>query len=492
MMSGYIIIVAVMLSSLVGGCSDDTSKFVVGVSQHKGGVRSQQLLRELEREALFYGDIELRSVNARNSSQRQAQQIMQFMDDGVDLLIITPNDADTVGKMVDLAAERNIPTVLTDRVTNSKKHTASITANNFEIGEAAANYIVERLSGGGRVLELGGADHITSNREIHRGFRRVISKYPNIKRNTIINIGREQEDAVRTVDSVIVCGEQFDVVFAHNDFIAYGAYLAAERHNINDKIIFIGVGGLNGNSQQGLRLVVNGILEASFSQPTTGDVVMKTTHNILTGQTFKRNKRQSAEMLTKANATLAILNEKQAEMLDYRIDNLKGRLTQSEEQSLVERYKSFIILIVAIVVILLLLLYLRYLKLNAPTIATLESVNTSVEVDSDDRYTAEEREFLNRFMGMVRGNVSNSDFGVDDMYEEMGLSRVQLFRTVKRLTEMSPNEILRLERLKQGDELLRTTSKTIAEIAYAVGYTAPSYFSKCYKEQFGLSPTEVR
>ncbi|MFR9651900.1 MAG: substrate-binding domain-containing protein [Rikenellaceae bacterium] len=488
----YISILAIIVLCLLGSCTNTDKRYIVGVSQHKGGVRSQQLYRELEREALFYGDIELRRATANNSSKLQSEQIQHFIDQGVDLLIISPNDADTIGRMVDLAAERSIPTVLTERMTNSKNHSASITAENIEIGESAAKYIHERLSGRGSVLELCGGDHITSNREIHRGFNRVISAYEGITTTSILNIGRMQEDAIRVVDSVIMQGGSFDVIFAHNDFIAYGAYLAAERHNIADEIIFIGVGGLNGNSQQGLRLVMNGILEASFSQPTTGDVVMKTAHNILTNQKFKRNKRQQTEMLTKANVNTALLREQQAEMLNYRIDNLKGRLSQSEEYGLVGRYKFIIISIIAAVIILFLLLYVRYVKASAPTIATLEAVNLSVTEESDDRYTVQEREFINQFKSIIDSNISNSEFGIEQMYAQMGLSRVQLFRKVKALTEMSPSEMLRLERLKQGDILLRTTSKTMAEIAYDVGFSAPSYFSKCYKEQYGVTPTEVR
>ncbi len=109
-----------------------------------------------------------------------------------------------------------------------------------------------------------------------------------------------------------------------------------------------------------------------------------------------------------------------------------------------------------------------------------------------ERFTIEEQEFLSKFNHLIADNVPNSEFNVEDMFREMGLSRVQLFRKVRALIDMSPNEVLRIERLKMGDTLLRTTSKTMAEIAYEVGFSAPSYFSKCYKEHFGVSPTEVR
>ena len=74
----------------------------------------------------------------------------------------------------------------------------------------------------------------------------------------------------------------------------------------------------------------------------------------------------------------------------------------------------------------------------------------------------------------------------------MGLSRVQLYRKVKALTGSSPVELIRITRLKQAERLLKSKGKTIAEISYEVGFSSPSYFSKCYKEYFGLLPGEVK
>ena len=72
----------------------------------------------------------------------------------------------------------------------------------------------------------------------------------------------------------------------------------------------------------------------------------------------------------------------------------------------------------------------------------------------------------------------------------MGLSRVQLYRKIKALTNYAPNELLRIARLKKASALMSSSDMTIAEICYEVGFTSPSYFSKCYKEYFSESPTE--
>jgi len=74
----------------------------------------------------------------------------------------------------------------------------------------------------------------------------------------------------------------------------------------------------------------------------------------------------------------------------------------------------------------------------------------------------------------------------------MHLSRVQLYRKVKAVTGSTPVELLRTARLKRGYRLLLTTDKSVSEIAYEVGFTAPSYFTKCFKEEYGQLPGDVR
>ena len=87
--------------------------------------------------------------------------------------------------------------------------------------------------------------------------------------------------------------------------------------------------------------------------------------------------------------------------------------------------------------------------------------------------------------------MTDSDLSVETIGAELGLSRVQLYRKVKALTGLSPVELLRKARLQKAKELIKGTDKTIAEVAYEVGFTAPSYFTKCFKEEFGISPSDL-
>ncbi len=101
-----------------------------------------------------------------------------------------------------------------------------------------------------------------------------------------------------------------------------------------------------------------------------------------------------------------------------------------------------------------------------------------------------DKDFAERFRQLIEEHLTDSELGVEDLGSKMGMSRVQLYRKIKALTNYSPVELLRIARLKKASALLASTDKTISEITYEVGFTSPSYFTKCYKEYFGESPTD--
>ena len=112
-------------------------------------------------------------------------------------------------------------------------------------------------------------------------------------------------------------------------------------------------------------------------------------------------------------------------------------------------------------------------------------VRPSVRPDIDN-------EFYRRFAAYVQQEMSRADLTVEEMADEMGMSRVQLYRKLKALTNYSPAELLRNMRLKRAAELLRTTERNVSEIAYEVGFSSPSYFTKCYRDFFGEAPTDAQ
>lgn len=98
--------------------------------------------------------------------------------------------------------------------------------------------------------------------------------------------------------------------------------------------------------------------------------------------------------------------------------------------------------------------------------------------------------FLEKLRRLIDQRLSDPNLSVEELGEQIGLSRVQLYRKSKALCGYAPNELLRIARLKRASSLLASTDKTVAEITYEVGFSSPSYFTKCYKDYFGESPTE--
>jgi AraC-like DNA-binding protein len=113
--------------------------------------------------------------------------------------------------------------------------------------------------------------------------------------------------------------------------------------------------------------------------------------------------------------------------------------------------------------------------------------------DSDDSSeSTDDSPFISRFREVVEKRLGDSDLSVDDLAADMNLSRVQLYRKVKSITGSSPVELLRSARLKKAYQLLYTSDKSVSEVAYEVGFTAPSYFTKCFREEYGMVPGDVK
>ena len=123
---------------------------------------------------------------------------------------------------------------------------------------------------------------------------------------------------------------------------------------------------------------------------------------------------------------------------------------------------------------------------------TLMFSNTDEKAVFDKLSNETDKTFVSQLRKIIQENLGNSEFNVERIGDEIGLSRVQLYRKVKALTGHSPVEMLRKARLMRARHLLQTTDKSVSEVAYAVGFSTPSYFSKCYKEEFDLQPAQER
>ncbi|MFC2139920.1 response regulator [Bacteroidota bacterium] len=104
--------------------------------------------------------------------------------------------------------------------------------------------------------------------------------------------------------------------------------------------------------------------------------------------------------------------------------------------------------------------------------------------------TSADEKFLQKIIDYIETNISDTKLSVESMGKDIGLSRVQLYRKLHALTDQSVSEFIRTYRLKRAAQLLEQKKGNISEIAYEVGFNEPSYFTKCFKNQFGKSPSE--
>ena len=119
------------------------------------------------------------------------------------------------------------------------------------------------------------------------------------------------------------------------------------------------------------------------------------------------------------------------------------------------------------------------------------SEQQQVENENTPTINVRDQQFITHLHDVILNHLADSDLGVEDIGSEMNLSRVQLYRKVKALTGSSPVELIRKARLNQALQLLKSGEKSISEVAYETGFTSPSYFSKCFKDEYGIQPGEV-
>ena len=112
--------------------------------------------------------------------------------------------------------------------------------------------------------------------------------------------------------------------------------------------------------------------------------------------------------------------------------------------------------------------------------------------EGEERLAGSDEDLLNRFVQHIGDNMSDINLSIDDIASDMCMSRSNLFRKIKQITGMGPNEYMRLARLKRAAELLQERRHSIADICMLVGFNSPSYFSSCFKKQYGCLPKDYK
>ncbi len=496
----YLILLVVVLAS----CTEE-KVYKIGVSQCGAGQWREKVNNEmLAAQHLYEQTAEVSIACAYDDTERQIKQIDSLVSSGIDLLVVAPNEANQLADVIANVRKKGIPVIYFDRKATTDDYTAFIGGSNVEAGRTMGEYALSL--GGGFVMEITGAMSTSPAQERHEGFSKVMVAHPELK-YVCKQADWTSDEACRIVEEQIKTGEVPDIVFCHNDGMATGVYKAVVEQNIEGRIKIIGIDGLPG---EGIEYVQFGHQVGTYVYPTHGDKIVKLALDILTGHPYERENALKGILVTPENVNLVDLNSREMMAQNKDLIIVQDKLEQYfgwynlQRKMLVGSVITIIVLMMAIAMV-----WRAYLQ-TRKTIRQRQSMNEEqllFYTDANRRKVAEifstpqeklpapkkqDTLFAEQLNEAIRKNMSNPNLKMEELGEEMGLGRVQLYRKVKAITGVTPVELLRKMRLQEAYVLLGSTTKTVAEIAFEVGFNTPGYFSKCFKEEYGKLPGEIR
>jgi len=275
--------------------------WVIGMSQcNLGEPWRVQMDADVRAAAENHPNLRVIFKDAQNNSLTQRAQVEEFVEQGVDLIIISPKEAAPLTRPVAAAYHQGIPVIVLDREVQGEEFTTFIGADNVRIGREAGAWIREMLGGGGKIVELKGLMTSTPGQDRNQGFLEglALDEHPELE---LVFTGEMQwlePNARREMESALATNAQIDVVYAHNDPGAHGAWLAARAAGREEEILFVGIDALPHEGQQYVR---EGIMDATFLYPTGGKEAVETALAILQGQEVPKTMVLGTRLFTKDN-----------------------------------------------------------------------------------------------------------------------------------------------------------------------------------------------
>ncbi len=282
------------------------AQWVIGMSQcNLGEPWRVQMNADIRRAAEAHPEIRVIFKDAQNDTLAQRAQIEEFVNADVDLLIVSPKEAAPLTPPVAEAFQKGIPVVVLDRRVLGEEFTEFIGADNRRIGRAAGAWAMRRLAelpavkagGKARIVELKGLMTSTPGQDRDAGFREALKGQP-VEIVFEADMKWLEPQARKEMESALAVAPQIDLVYAHNDPGAHGAYLAAKAAGREAGIIFIGIDGL---PQEGQVYVRQGLLEASFEYPTGGREAVENALKVLRGESVAKEVTLRSRVFTRAN-----------------------------------------------------------------------------------------------------------------------------------------------------------------------------------------------
>lgn len=308
------------LLALFVGCSsqEKAEKFTIGFAQCTNGDDWRKAMLEgMEKELSFHPEVRLLMKDARDNSELQVRQIRELLAAHVDLLIISPNEAQPITPVVEEVFNQGIPVIIVDRRTTSKLYTAYVGGDNHQIGHTAGLYVGELLQKKGRVLEVTGTPSASAASDRHQAFAATLKNYPNIDLVASMNGDWEQAFVTQRLPDVLKTHPNIDLIFAQNDRMALGVYQVCKAMGLDKRIKIVGVDGLSG-PKGGLQFVEDGLFKATILYPTGGEEAIRTALKVLHQEPYGKENILGTMVIDSTN--VHILKQQTEKIIDQRQD----------------------------------------------------------------------------------------------------------------------------------------------------------------------------
>lgn len=364
-------------------CSRKPEVFTIGVSQCSVDAWREAANNEIGQEALFYNNLNLVFKSVRDDSQQQIADIEQFIEDGVDLLIISPNESSALSPVVEKAYDAGIPVVLYDRKVDSDKYTAFIGGDNRQIGSIAGSYTLSIIDGRKRIALIRGTRGSTADTERYEGFVSVLDQQKisgaAIAVEAYANFTREgARKAMGEILSKTREEDPYDLVFAFNDEMAAGVYDAYVEAGMKKPFI-MGIDALLAADGSGtIPYILDGMIDASFIYPTGGNAVISLAHRILMGEPFERENILSTEMVNRTNVRVYQTQVNQLAEKQRRAEELNSRIQAYNQRYERQQQMMYIILAFAMILGMVLILLAFTMRTRNRLVIRLNEQNAQI------------------------------------------------------------------------------------------------------------------
>jgi signal transduction histidine kinase/AraC-like DNA-binding protein len=328
-------------------CNRDNNKkeYTIGFSQCTMVNKWRQTMVEgMQRELSFHPEINFIFKDANGNTQKQIEQIQELINQKIDLLIVSPNEAAPITPIVEKASEKGIRVIIVDRRTLSQNYTAYVGASNYEVGSSAATFANSILKGKGNVLEISDIPGSSADIDRHKGFTDFIAQHSGITYLSKIYLEGDVNPSGEKLFQFLKSNSDIQLIFAQNDRLAFSAYKVCKKIGLDQKIKIIGVDGLPGENG-GIDLVEKGAIKATILYPSGGEEAILTAVNILEDKPYRKDTRLISTIIDSSNVRIMKLQNEKILAQQKDIDRRQKKI---QEQQVITTNQSNIIYAISI------------------------------------------------------------------------------------------------------------------------------------------------